>query len=479
MKPHTSQLKPHKTPTKPAIPIQSILDNPLQGLLDNTNKTDRYIIDTLLGYHSTHRKGVWVSQSTIAKAIGRSRQYVNQRIKHLVSIGLLSSTWNAWVTNDYEVTSFIKMKHIAEQLYTYLPRLKNIVSLSLSLLLSGCLPHLREGIRNPGFYSKLDTTKLPSIKTEYLPKESDSVSRISHPRTHPLPIITGNTGKCIVNKWGNTEDEQIAIDEAHKKGDDVTIRESIESKPAFIIQGLKLSIKGRIELSCFDEDTVAEAGKQLIRVEKTARDYMRWMIGACTNEYRRADKQPDYALRDFLRKQITILGKLPLWVHATPEEIALFTPERAKTKFSEQWQGHIAKDDLTTVVATPSTVQANVELLKKSPFLQGMDIARMFAAESEHGEVVPMSYKRLQHQARRALRDTKPNATMKSAPESITSDKKELSNVIDIPPGQSFKQIERGCDTDPTMQVGVPQERHLPEIHDPGPSHSFSQTKIC
>lgn len=116
---------------------REIIDDPVL-YFSALNKTEIAIINTLFKLKSKYNK-VHVSQETIAKWLGITRQQVNRVIKKLATNGIIAKIHRTYDSCFYLIPDFFKQENIKGKLKTILP---NILKLCFSIKQLIC-PSLR------------------------------------------------------------------------------------------------------------------------------------------------------------------------------------------------------------------------------------------------------------------------------------------------------------------------------------------------
>jgi hypothetical protein len=411
---------------------------------------------------------LYMSQSTIAKYVGCTREHVNRCIRDIVELGLIEKVYQAYVTCNYKLSGFLKLRPVIVLLKDYLPNLKYFYSvgmLCISMLISGSKDPSRNGTDHTIKNSSSELV-LRLIKT----KTNLTGTIASTTRARETPINEGTEKVCSrfeesggggsdsllkfkLNAKKRSEEREVSRSSISKKGDDVTC------KDVFVYGKYKLSVHGLIELTCFPDDIVAQAYRELCTIEdKIIRQPLAYLYGICEKMCRAQNIELDYERKRLLKATADYLPDKSPWMDATPEEqqAHLEFKTKFKLKLSQEknnskersnsgkaWKGHYNEnDELVTIRHTAEEVRACVEAIKNSPFFSsvaGILPQDMFKDEMVQGKEYQRSTKELELQKKRQARYVE---YRKSQPESITLKEKQESNTNAREYGQTFNQID-------------------------------------
>jgi DNA-binding Lrp family transcriptional regulator len=438
--------------------------NPIKGIKELT-KTHRAILN-YIAHAEAQFKTLYMSQSTIAKFVGCTRQYVNQCIRDLVELGLLNKKYQAYLTCNYKLSGFLKLRPVIVLLKPYIPNLKYFYStgmLCLSMLMSGSNGISAKAevdtIGSPSSDFILRLTKLNLLRN-YASTTGARETSINEEVKKVYPVFEESDrsksrgllkSELSVRKRSEEKRNGVVRSGISKKGDDV------QSTDVFVYGTKKLTTHGVIELTCFPEEVVAAAYRELCARDGNAvRDALAYLYGTCEKMCRAKNIEIDYARKKYLKKIAETLENREHWVDANPDEIAAHAQfklklnkqkepirEKSNSNSGKEWKGHYNENDqLVTIRHTPEEVRANAETLEKNLLvlsLAGISPREMFKREMVEGKEYQRSAKELELQKKRQASYP---AYSKSQPESITLKEKRESNTNAREYVQTLNQID-------------------------------------
>lgn len=490
--------------------------NPIAAIKQLT-KLEQHILETILYIQYKHGNA-WPSQGFIAKTVRCSREYVNRSIAKFVSLKLLNKKWEAWTTCDYSIGSLLNSNGIIVLLKPYIKSLKYFykrITLPLSMLKSP---------RNyAGPYRAHHTTSTPisdlSISyraTKLLKRERagggagavvpassnvqengkgdqeflalcDDLLRRSEARDleNDMQLVTKRHGledgleestQVVTKRHGIGRSELSA--QQKKRRDKV-----MSGDECYYYNKNKLTLKGRIEFSCFQDPIIREAFDALNdRIHSDIYDPTKWLYAFCKRVCLERQLPIDLELKKKLYNSMGDVGLQDIWEPATNEEIwahgkkaatgsgesngkangyrnikhnsqnQAYKPEE-KTSKREGWSSHLRKDDVViTTFLTPEQVEANVKVLEAAPMHKGINFRQMFAKELIEGETIRTT-EREQREKEKAMKRYGLDVnglpldgvnSPKSETESNTINEKGLGNTDGREREESFGRIDPG-----------------------------------
>lgn len=446
--------------------------NPIAAI-NSLTKTVKSVLSVIAGSESKHGY-CWLSQSTIAKYVGCTRQYVTTCIKYLCSLGLITKTWQPWVTCNYKIAEFLKTNGVIVLLKDLIPGLSGFykkIKLDISLLFSAWKNPSRNGlVCTTNCIDRLDLSKI----------SLSSSSKKDARRTSAGRFLTKND--LAVNRKLMEEVKLVTKRQVvgrNELDEDVRERETglIALKKAavgmngancYYFNKQKLTLRGRLDLSPFSDEIVREAFKTLNEKYKPSavKSPLALVFGMCKKRYDELGLTLDYGARNRL---YAALGDdkeiLPLWEKASVSEIAAHSSKQAgqtrqtdnrgykkeeKSPQREAWKSHLRADDVEIVTyLTPEQVEANVKVLESNPVHKGIDFRQVFAKELREGETIRTTEresKQKENALSRYSLSVDGNSIERSKGEqgSNTINEKGLGNVNDRQRQQGFASIDPG-----------------------------------
>jgi len=96
--------------------------NPREFVRDHLTKGDRLVLNHLV-YLSQIYKHVFVSQSTIGRAIGYTREEVCRIVRKLRAYGLLRTIYRHWQPSIYKLSSLFRLKRVINKISSFITSL--------------------------------------------------------------------------------------------------------------------------------------------------------------------------------------------------------------------------------------------------------------------------------------------------------------------------------------------------------------------
>jgi hypothetical protein len=279
----------------------------------------------------------------------------------------------------------------------------------------------------------------------------------------------GVTKRHEADRSESTDLEKVI--KATKKGEPMT------GEACYYFNKRKLSLRGRVEFSCFSDKVVREAFTAINeRVASDIKDPIKWLYAFCKRISSEQQQPIDLALKQRVYNSMGEVSFQDLWEEASASEIALhsrlssndkassykratYSNKQEKSPKWEVWKSHSKPDDVEVVkYLTPEKVEANVKVLESNPMTKHIDFRKVFAKERIEGETIRTTERGLKQ---REVAFKRYNLTVdgipltnnggpeqaeqpKYEPESITIKEKVSGDVDDRERRETFNQEDPG-----------------------------------
>jgi hypothetical protein len=392
---------------------------------------------------------VWASQKKIAKIVGCTIRHVNRCIRDLVSMGYIVKDYQAYLTCTYRIANHLKTNSVIVLLKSYIPALKYFysrITLPISMLFSSSPKHApdrqcptnntsyidlsisylaasskKEGAGACAGAAGLGSSKIDENKGEDSEFRAlcDELLRKAELREQESVTKCHDLKKAAAN--GRTEVRTEAV--THKK-------ESIgpmTGEACYYYNKKKLTLKGRIEFSCFEELVIREAFATLNeRTYSDIKSPLSWLLAYCKRVSLERQLPIDLALKKKMYNSMGEVGMQDTWEDATNAEIFAHNKKSSgkesssyskyknikhtqkpeeKTLKRESWNSYSRPEDIpVTIYLTPEEVLKNVQTLESAPMHKGINFREVFAKELVEGETIVTTEREIREK-KKALED--------------------------------------------------------------------------
>jgi len=181
-----------------ARPIPQVVHDPLY-YCQSLNPIKIKILDRLLSF-DTENKNIWLSQSTMAKELGISRQWCNQMLREMEDDGLFLSNYRHMRSNEYQVSSFFRSTKVRRLLA---PLFRSFRVLFLVMLTQVNLHgSMKEDIILKSNPHRQKSGRMLTVKQLLLQNQLlDSIKSKDH-KINPISDAIRNIPGLPLTKWG-------------------------------------------------------------------------------------------------------------------------------------------------------------------------------------------------------------------------------------------------------------------------------------
>jgi CRP-like cAMP-binding protein len=478
--------------------------------------TQLLVLDHLIE-HIVRYKGVcWLSQKTIAKRLGYTRESVNRAIAFLANkLEILIKVRRPYCSSLYSLPSWLTSTKVAKALKEFFPSLAYFCIAGLSISLLSCDRNNPQGkCHKRGesiLLSKVDTRECktksplsipPAVVIQGPHKTSDQQSE----------EVFGDTSTVLSKQSAlyeqcNRVSDQIPVSHSCKyietvteknKKEDVLVQFGNEGKIVveealfdFEFCGVRLTPAGMIEMSGYPREAVI-AAKENLKRSKEVKDPYKLLHWLCRKYCKDKKLWIDYEKIEVMKReaggiQDTEERVKPVEHQGQTNSSFDIAQGRSNKRQGNSNKGEIQGDRFLAVYFTPEEVRRNIDAYNRNrKSLSGNmrlhnllpDIEPLFTEELEKGEHKKISRRSIVRRRGADGSDEDLIAWFKNESGLTQTKEEEEGNGITQPRSESFNQFEPRAQKGMSHDSGVPGDDSGVSVLSPGGSSQMVQSRV-